>query len=227
MNKLIVNLMIVFATAFLFVSVAEAKKGGFSVPKISGIKSPVVKPTTKVIPKPKPTPKDIYKEKDSTNRATNTTSKADKPLEPVSPKKATQGHGHSKHGYQTTAQQHKDRVAKEKNTYVSSKFSNPKMEAEALARGKKGLNEKLKNENIPKFTNGQPTRIPVFVDTQDPKGFGYAYVKKLDNNGKPIKDSKGQYVTEKSKDVLKRVKFTYEYVPSKDDWHPVTYYPVK
>lgn len=226
MNKLIINLMIVFVTTFLFVSVAEAKKGGFSVPKISGIKSPVIKTTPKPIPKS--TPKDIYKEKDSTNRAINKTLKADKPLEPVLSTKSTHGHGHSKHGYQTTAQQHKDRVAKEeKTTFVSSKFSNPKKEAEALARGEKKLNEKLKNENIPKFTNGQPTRIPIFVDTKDPKGFGDAYVKKLDNNGKPIKDSKGQYVTEKSKDVLKRVQLTYEYVPSKNDWYPVTYYPIK
>lgn len=40
MNKLIINLMIVFATAFLFVSVTEAKKGGFSVPKVSVTKVP-------------------------------------------------------------------------------------------------------------------------------------------------------------------------------------------
>lgn len=226
MNKFIVNLMIVFATAFLFVSVAEAKKGGFSFSKVSGIKPPVVKPTTKVIPKPKPTPKDIYKEKDSTNRATNTTSKADKPLEPVSPEKATQGHGHSKHGHQTTAQQQKDRVATG-NAKVASKFSNPKMEAEALGRGKKALNEKIKNENIPKFKNGEPNRVTVIVGTNNPKGFGNAYVRKLDNNGNPIRDSNGQYVTEKSKDVLKNTKIIYEYVPSKNDWSPVTYYPVK
>lgn len=239
MNKLIVNLMIIFATAFLFVSVAEAKKGGFTFSRASGVKAPI---QTKPIFTPKATPpkttipkktiqkkinlKDIYKDKDGDNRATNTTSKADKPLEPVSPTKSTHGHGHSKHGHQTTAQQQKDRVATG-NAKVASKFSNPKMEAEALGRGKKALNEKIKNENIPKFKNGEPNRVTVIVGTNNPKGFGNAYVRKLDNNGNPIRDSNGQYVTEKSKDVLKNTKIIYEYVPSKNDWSPVTYYPVK
>lgn len=54
MNKLIVNLMIVFATAFLFVSVAEAKKGGFTFSKASGVKptfTPKATPPKTTIPK--------------------------------------------------------------------------------------------------------------------------------------------------------------------------------
>ena len=38
----------------------------------------------------------------STDRAKNTVSNADQPLEPVNSNKANKGHGHDEHGYQVT-----------------------------------------------------------------------------------------------------------------------------
>lgn len=48
-----------------------------------------------------------------------------------------------------------------------------------------------------------------------------------DTNGNNIRDSNGNFVPVKDPTILKQAKIIYEYVPSKNTWEPVTYYPTE
>lgn len=140
------------------------------------------------------------------------------------------------HCYQTTNTQQEKRIStgqKPSGTMAdipktTSKFSTPELEAEALGKGQKALDAKLKSGSIPKLKpNGEPNRVEINVSTNNPTGFGTSWKRKLDSSGKPIKDTHGNYIPEKSTDILKNAKIIYEYVPSTGKWNPVTYYPTK
>jgi hypothetical protein len=181
----------------------------------------------------------------STARAQATVANADQPLDPVksSPKKATQGHGHAYHGYQTTDTQQENRVktgitptgVKGKAPSQSSRFTSPKAEAEALGRGRRILNADLKKgAMLHKGTGfvdpktGMPVRHVVNVSTNRKAGFGVAAEKQKDpKTGKVLKDPSNpkQPLTAVNPTPIKTAKIIYEYVPSKGHWHPVTYYP--
>lgn len=151
--------------------------------------------------------------------------------------KQRMGHGHAEHGYQTTAKQQKERIATGKKPSgtmekplkpLVSKFSSPQLEAEALRKEEKALQQKLKAGNIPNFKkNGEPNRVTVIVPSSNKNGFGKSWKQKLDNNGNPMRDKNGNYVPEKNSTPLKNAQINYEYVPSQKTWNPVTYYPIK
>ncbi|WP_227681245.1 beta strand repeat-containing protein [Psychrobacter alimentarius] len=172
----------------------------------------------------------------SIDRAKNTVSNADQPLEPINPNKANKGHGHDEHGYQVTSVQQETRIETGIKpsgitgapTGKASNFLTPELEAEALGRGRSELNNSIKENNIPKYdTNGEPNRHPVVVDTNNSNGFGERWVRAKDANGRNIRDSNGNFVPIKDPAILKHAKIIYEYVPSQNTWEPVTYYPTE
>lgn len=173
---------------------------------------------------------------DSTDRAKNTVSNADQPLEPVNPNKANKGHGHDEHGYQVTPVQQETRIetgikpsgATGAPTGKASNFLTPELEAEALGRGRSELNNSIKENNVPNYdANGEPNRHAVVVNTNNSSGFGERWVRAKDDNGSNIRDSNGNFVPIKDPTILKNAKIIYEYVPSKNTWDPVTYYPTE
>lgn len=238
-------LSIILASALVIAPVQQAEAfffGGLlrSKAKRAVATNPVSKPVKKAgLPKPKPksieNAKERYNKAQSHERAKRTADNADKPLEPSNSKKAKVGHGHAEHGYQTTAKQQKERIGTGKKpsgamdirpAKTASKFSSPQLEAEALRKGEKALQQKLKAGNIPNFKkNGEPNRVTVIVPSSNKDGFGQSWTRKLDNNGNPMRDKNGNYVSEKNSTPLKNALITYEYVPSQKTWNPVTYYP--
>lgn len=172
----------------------------------------------------------------STDRAKNTVSNADQPLEPVNSNKANKGHGHDEHGYQVTPVQQETRIetgikpsgTRGAPTGKASNFLTPELEAEALGRGRNELNNSIEKNNIPNYDiNGEPNRHAVVVDTNNTNGFGERWVRAKDTNGNNIRDSNGNFVPVKDPTILKQAKIIYEYVPSKNTWEPVTYYPTE
>ncbi|WP_218079759.1 hypothetical protein [Anthocerotibacter panamensis] len=174
-----------------------------------------------------------YKE-NSRNRAEQTVSQADQMLEPINPQKATHGHGHADHGYQTTEVQQGHRIRTKitpsgrmgKRLSQVSHFHSPEAEAEALSRASRKLEAELRSGQIANFDiTGEPKRHEVLVKTNREDGFGYAVIKQRDVLGNILRDSLGLPLTTTETNPLKQAKVIFEYIPSKDIWHPVTYYP--
>jgi hypothetical protein len=189
--------------------------------------------------RPKPGERSMTKEQwkalNRRQRAIRTVSQADQPLEPTNPNKSTLGHGHSDHGYQTTATQQGHRIRtgttpSGRNAPPVSKashFRSPEAEAEALGRARRQLNADIKSSNIPEFdpATGEPNRHPVTVTTNHKNGFGYKVVKQKDSAGNVIRDANNLPLTTTDPTPLKNAKVIFEYVPSAGKWEPVTYFP--
>lgn len=169
-----------------------------------------------------------WREQSSRARAENTVSRADQPLEPMDPDRATHGHGHADHGHQTTDAQQARRVEtgkspsnrKTRKGQHASRFHSPEAEAEALGRARTKL---TRDKPSPYDENGLPNRHRVVVETNRRDGFGRRQVARTDASGKTIKPLEA----EADATVLKKAMVIFEYVPSKNEWHPVTYYPVQ
>jgi hypothetical protein len=165
---------------------------------------------------------------------------ADRPLEPVNPKKATVGHGHAEHGWETTLAQQEQRIrtgalpsgATGKPPAQASWFRSPEAEAEALTLGRRKLEADVSAGAAPKYTVNpatgvpEPTRHPVQVASSDPvNGFGQRVYRQM-SGGKPVKDPlTGQYVPVLDPNPQLHARIVWEYVPSIDNWRPVTYFP--
>jgi hypothetical protein len=161
-------------------------------------------------------------------RAEKRAGSVDQPLEPTNPKKASHGHGHADHGAQTTAADQAKRVETGETPggrttpkgRPASRFRSPEAEVEALGRARR----KLDADGPPKFDSvtGEPNRRMYDVETTSPGGFGTRHIPKKDAAGKALKP----YAAEADPSILRRARVIFEYVPSKDAWHPVTYFPV-
>jgi hypothetical protein len=200
-------------------------------------------------PKPgeRSTTKEQWKAQSSEQRAQNTVSKTDQPLENPRANAAQEGHGHSDHGYQTTDTQHGDRIRTRvtpsgrvgKPVSKSSKFNSPQSEAEAAGRGRTALEKDLANGNVvdtypdpvtgkPTYIDpatGAPTRHTVSVTSNKPNGFGYKIVKQKDAAGNVLRDASNQPLTTADPTPVRNATVAWEYVPSKGEWHIVTHYP--
>jgi len=162
-------------------------------------------------------------------------SKADQPLEPINPNKAKHGHGHAEHGSQTTPIQQEHRIVtgvkpsgeQGNPTSKASKFLTPEAEVEALDRGREKLEQEIKDHNIPKMVNGEPNRHAVMVESNKHEGFGERWVRAKGSNGKNLKNEDGSFIPQKDPVKLNKAKLIYEYVPSKNKWETVTYFPVE
>jgi hypothetical protein len=167
-------------------------------------------------------------------RAERTTGHADQPLEPIDPAKSQHGHGHGDHGYHTTAAQQGDRIRTGitpsgragKPVSKASHFHSPEAEAEAIGRARRQLKTDQKAGSVTNFdAEGEPTRHGVTVPTNRKDGYGHRVVKQKDASGTVIKDSSGKPLTTTDPTALRQAKVIWEYVPSKNEWHPVTYFP--
>lgn len=167
-------------------------------------------------------------------RAEQTTGRADQPLEPVDPDKSQHGHGHADHGHQTTAEQQGDRIRTGitpsgragKPVSKVSHFHSPETEAEALGRARRQLKSDRKAGAVTNFdADGEPTRHGVVVPTNRRDGYGHRVIKQKDASGTVLKDSSGKPLTTTDPTALRQAKVIWEYVPRKNAWHPVTYYP--
>jgi hypothetical protein len=220
-----------------------------TVPKISVSEPDVGLSNRGYQPKPgeRSMTKEQWKAQSSEQRAQNTTSKTDQPLENPRANAAQEGHGHSDHGYQTTDTQHGDRIRTRvtpsgrvgKPVSKSSKFNSPQSEAEAAGRGRTALEKDLANGNIvdtypdpvtgkPTYIDpatGAPTRHTVSVTTNKPDGFGYKIVKQKDASGNVLRDASNQPLTTADPTPVRNATVAWEYVPSKGEWHIVTHYP--
>ena len=175
------------------------------------------------------------KKKAQRQRAIDAVLKADQPLEPTNPKKATHGHGHADHGYQVTPSQQGDRIRtgitpsgrKGQKVSKASSFHSPESEAEALGRAHKQLGTDLGSGSVPKYDSaGEPNRHKVTVATNRKDGFGYQEVKQKDPaTGKVLKDSSGAIMTHTDPKPISKAVVIFEYVPSTDKWEALTYYP--
>jgi hypothetical protein len=175
------------------------------------------------------------KAQSSKQRAANTTSQVDQPLEPVNPQKAAHGHGHADHGHQTTSAQQGHRIRTKvtpsgrigKPTSKASSFHSPEAEAEALGKARTRLNKDIQSGVTPKYdANGEPNRSMIDnITTNRKDGFGYQVVKQKDSNGQVVKDASGLPLTTTDPTPLTKAKVLFEYIPSKDRWEPVTYFP--
>ena len=74
---------------------------------------------------------------------------------------------------------------------------------------------------------GQPQRSNVSVSTNRPEGFGNErWRRKLGEDGKVEKTVNGESIPIKDGgDPMREATVVWEYVPSIDDWRPVTHYP--
>jgi len=162
-------------------------------------------------------------------------SKADQPLEPINPNKAMHGHGNAEHGSQTTQIQQERRIVTGVKpsgelgnpTSKASKFLTPEAEIEALDKGRAKLEQEIKDQNIPTIINGEPNRHAVMVESNKREGFGERWIRAKDSSGKNLKNENGSFIPQKDPVKLNKAKLIYEYVPSKNKWETVTYFPVE
>jgi hypothetical protein len=188
-----------------------------------------------------------WKAESSERRARSIVSRTDQPLENPRANAAHEGHGHSDHGYRTTDTQHGNRIRTRitpsgrvgKPVSKSSKFNSPQSEAEAVGRGRVMLEKDLANRNVidtypdpitgrPTYVDpatGSPTRHTISVTSDRPHGFGYKIVKQKDAAGNVLKDTSNQPLTVADPTPIRNATVTWEYVPSKGEWHIVTHYP--
>jgi hypothetical protein len=98
---------------------------------------------------------------------------------------------------------------------------------EALDSGRAKLEQEITDHNIPKIVNGEPNRHAVMVESNKREGFGERWVRAKDSNGKNLKNKDGSFIPHKDPVKLNKAKLIYEYVPSKNKWETVTYFPVE
>lgn len=167
-------------------------------------------------------------------RAEQTTGRTDQPLEPVNPDKAQHGHGHGDHGHQTTAEQQGERIRTGitpsgragKPVSKASHFHTPEAEAEAVGRARRQLKADRESGAVSNFDEaGEPSRHTTTVPTNRKDGYGHRVVKQKDASGSVIKDASNQPLTTTDPTPLRQAKVVWEYVPSKNQWHPVTHFP--
>ena len=202
--------------------------------------------------RPKPgersTTREQWNAQQSEQRAQNTVSRSDQPLENPLPNAAQRGHGDAWHGNQTTDTQQVQRLqtgirpdgSSGNSPGQSSRFTSPQAQAEALGRGNIKLQEDLANGNVPSFTDpttgritytdpvtGKPARYAVSVSTQRQGGFGTRVVKQRDLvTGQVLRDpNTGTPLTKIDPVPRTDAKVVWEYRPTTGDWQPVTYYP--
>jgi hypothetical protein len=202
---------------------------------------------------PRSETREEYKARRSRERATETVRNADRPLEPNNPNKAQVGHGHARHGFETTEEQQAERVRSGRYpddppgappggapVGRSSRFSSPEAEAEALGRGRRQLDADLANGNVPTFPDpatgqptfvnpatGEPVRRPVKVTTNREGGFGTSQV--VRRQPPPVDsfhlDPNGNRVAVPSPTPMPAANVVWEYVPSTGEWRTVTQHP--
>jgi hypothetical protein len=195
-----------------------------------------------------------YYARDSRERAIETVRKSDQPLEQPDPRQAQVGHGHARHGFETTEEQQAERVRSGRypdDPYGpipwrrpigrASRFGSPEQEAEALGRGRRALDADIANgaivEKFPDPSTGQPTyvdpvtrepaRQPVTVGTNRPEGYGTSQVVRRQPapNDALNLDQNGNRVALPSSTLLREANVVYEYVPSTGEWRTVTAHP--
>ena len=198
------------------------------------------------------TTRDDWKAQQRRSRAENTVAQADKPLEnPNSP--STHGHGHARHGSQTTSMEQAEGVRSGMRPdgttgsplSTTSRFRSPEAEAEALGRGRRLLNEKLRSGTVqndfpdpvtgtPTYVDpvtGSPTRVKIDnVTTNDVRGYGDGFIAERDAvtnqiiHPDPANPTYRNPVPNPANPLMK-ADIVYEYVPSTGKWEPLTYYP--
>lgn len=125
----------------------------------------------------------------------------------------------------------------------ASRFRSAQAEAEALGRARAQLEADLRAGKVRSYTDpvtgaqvyvnpadGQPVRHPVGVVTNDPRGFGEStYVARRIGGDREqgffVLDRNGHRLTRLVRAPQGGAVVTYEYVPSVNDWRPVTSYP--
>ena len=194
-----------------------------------------------------------YRERRSRERAEATVSAADQPLENPRPNAAQHGHGHGRHGWQTTDAQQADRVVsgrfpEQHPTEApggpprarASHFGSPQAEAEALGRGRRALQRDLDAGTVPTHLDpvtgaptyvdpvtGEPVRHEALVSTNRPGGFGNSQVvrRQPPPSTALAPDTAGNRVAVPSSTALPNATVVHEYIPSTGKWRTVTHYP--
>ncbi|WP_143267770.1 hypothetical protein [Amycolatopsis alba] len=186
----------------------------------------------------------------SCRRAERSVDNVDQPLENPKPTAAKKGHGHSRHGYQTTDEQQATRVRTGRapnglrvkpHPVRASRFRSAQAEAEALGRARTQLEADLRNGTVDFHTDpvtgqqlyvhpatGIPVRHRVSVPTNDPRGFGESaqVARRVGGLGSPpALDANGSRIPDLIVAPQKTATVSYEYVPSANEWRPVTYFP--
>ncbi len=190
-----------------------------------------------------------YEARSRRQRAENAVARADQSLENPKPNAADAGHGHGRHGNQTTDIQQAERVVTgrypddpptgplppgQNPARRASRFGSPEAEAEALARGRADLNAQLAAQSAanggtpPPYSDPVsrvPMRIRSVVETSRPEGFGSSQVALTGPDGQPTLDGSGNRVSVADPSRLGHARIVWEYVRSIDEWRPVTYFP--
>ncbi len=133
------------------------------------------------------------------------------------------GHGHERHGAQTTTREQTTRVqsgeAPDGNTAPTkkaTKFDSHAKEVEAVEKAK----AQNPGQGEPKFRpDGRPNRVHKVVD-DGPEGYGEGVEVKTDSAGKPLPGRPVQ-----STGRQPNAKVIFEYNPETDTWEPLTQYP--
>jgi hypothetical protein len=189
-----------------------------------------------------------YQARRSRERAEETVRNADQPLENPNPGAATEGHGHARHGYQTTDEQQAARVVTgrfpddpygptdgpREPVSRASRFGSPQAEAEALGRARRELDAELARDAkargpAPTYVDedGVPVRMETDVRTNRPEGYGPSQVVRRTGGpgSPPAFDAAGNRQAIPDPARIDQAKVVYEYVPSTGEWRAVTYYP--
>ena len=194
-----------------------------------------------------------YRARRSRERAEATVAAADRPLENPRPNAAQHGHGHARHGWQTTDAQQAERVVSGRfpdqipseapggpPRARASRFASPQAEAEALGRGRRALQRDLDAGAVPAHRDpttsapryvdpvtGEPVRHEAVVTTQRPGGFGTSQVvrRQPPPSTALAPDAAGNRVAVPSSTPLPNATVVHEYVPSTGEWRPVSHYP--
>ncbi len=217
---------------------------GIGVPPDIGLSGRGLRPE----PGSRTTTREQWRAEQSRLRAERTTASADQPLENPHPNASSHGHGHARHGWQTTDEQQRLRVERgvapdgeQARVGRASRFRSPEAEAEALGRGRAELEGMLRADEVPSFrdpTTGQrvyadpatgtPVRVRILVETTDPGGFAdSAWVGRRvggPSSGFQL-DEHGFRVVDHVVRVETKARLSFEYVRSADEWRLASYFP--
>ncbi|MFI6303932.1 hypothetical protein ACIBCH_18830 [Amycolatopsis thailandensis] len=196
------------------------------------------------------TARERWRAERSRQRAEWSVDNVDQPLENPRPTAAKKGHGHSRHGYQTTDEQQATRVRTgiapngllaKPHPFRASRFRSAQAEAEALGRARTQLEAALRNGAVRSYTDpvtghqlyvhpatGIPVRRSFSVPTNDPRGFGESaqVARQVSGPNGPFElDANGDRICDLVEAPQKTATVRYEYVPSANEWRPLTYFP--
>ncbi|ONF72135.1 hypothetical protein AVR91_0211365 [Amycolatopsis keratiniphila subsp. keratiniphila] len=189
-----------------------------------------------------------WRAEQSRRRAERSVADADRPLENPHPNAAQEGHGHGRHGYQTTDGQQATRVRTgmapdglAAPASRASRFRSAQAEAEALGRARAQLEADLRDGTVVSYTDpvtgqqlyvhpvtGKPVRHRVLVTTNDPRGFGESaqVARRVGGPSSPLAlDANGNRIPDLVVAPQKNARVVYEYAPNANEWRPVTYFP--